>query len=264
MIMLERAGISVLLATAFLLRTGLPASAQAAQSAQTTASLDYTITAFEDGLHPWHLGALELNRRAAWGSLIGRATVARRYGQVGAQGEIESYPRIGDKVYLFLGAGGASSELFPDLRLGGEIFAVAARGLELSAGVRYLAFDARDITFFTASAALYPRGHYVALRPFVSSMNGDVQLSANLHVRRYLADESEWIGLRVGGGRVPNEQITAQELDRLSAIHAGLEGRHSVSAATGLRWSAGAEREKLPGDRSRSRFSGGIGVDLRF
>lgn len=231
---------------------------------QTTAAVEYSVAHFDVDLDAWHVLSLEALHRGGRGTVLGRGNLARRFGQTGRQAELELYPKLGASTYLYLAAGYSRSDIFPEARYGAELFHVVAPGLEASAGVRYLDFDARTVTLYTGSLAWYPRHFYVAVRPYVSRSDSKLLVSGNLHVRRYLGDEHQWIALAAGGGQVPGEGVTAFELERLGSASALLMGRIRATTRLGLRWSAGYEWEQLSGAANRNRVTAGVGVERRF
>lgn len=228
------------------------------------ASIEYNHVRFDADLDPWHLMSVEGSRRSGAGTILLRGTGARRFGQTGQQAELEAYPRLTSRTYGFLNLGYSPSEIFPTWRYGAELFANLGAGVEASGGVRHLRFDTDDVTLYTASLGKYLGNYYGVLRPTLASNDGEVSLSGDLLLRRYSGDAHEHVTLRLGGGESPGEQITAFELERLSSRRASLDGVVALRDPVGLRWSLGVEGEELPGERSRARFSLGIGLQTRF
>jgi YaiO family outer membrane protein len=252
---------------ALLLLAGGP-SAAGAQSrpagAERRALLEYAFTHLDDGAEPWHLATLELSRRSAAGTWLARGSAARRFDRTGTQLEVEAYPRLSRRTYAFVGAGYSPDELFPELRLGAELFAAPAPGWEASAGARWLDFRARDVTLLTGSVGAYPGNWYLAARPFLALGDDGGSLSGTLLARRYLRDADEYLSLRLGGGEAPAEVFTAAELERVGSARAALEGKTRLARGASLLATLGWEREELPADRERRRVTAGVGVETRF
>lgn len=100
------------------------------------ALLEYAFTRLDGGADPWHLASLELSRRSPGGTLLARGSLARRFERTGTQLEVEAYPRLSRRTYAFVGAGFSPDELFPELRLGAELFTALAPDWEASGSAR--------------------------------------------------------------------------------------------------------------------------------
>lgn len=242
----------------------LPGTPAVAQVPPYRIAADYVYSHFDRDLDPWHVVSTELAVRSpARGTLLGRATGARRFGQTGGQLEIEAYPRLTPRTYGYLEAGWSPSGIFPRYRLGAELFAMPARAVEVSVGARRLAFESRDVTILTGSVGAYSGNYYVVARPFVSSRDDGTSISGTLGVRRYFRDADDYVTVRVGGGRSPGDELTSVELDRLRSLRVGLDGKRPLGGVH-LRWAVGWEAEELPGERERRRVVLGIGAERRF
>lgn len=250
------------LLTAMALLCALPSSTPLL--AQTSVALEYSQARFDVDLDPWHLFTVEGIHRTGRGDAIARGNFARRFGRTGEQAELELYPKFGSATSLYLGAGYSASDLFPETRLGAELFHSPRRGLEASAGVRYLDFEARAVTLYTGSVAWYPPHYYFAVRPFAAWNAGKLAAAGSVQVRRYLGDEDQWVALIAGGGQILGDDITAFELERLGSLTALLMGRMRAGSRVALRWSAGYEWEQLSAPPNRNRLTFGIGVERRF
>jgi YaiO family outer membrane protein len=257
-----RAGLLLVL----LLAIGSPAAVgqSGLPGAERRALLEYAFTRLDGGAEPWHLGSLELSRRSPGGTLLARGSLARRFDRTGTQLEVEAYPRLSRRTYAFMGAGFSPDELFPEVRLGAELFTALAPGWEASAGARWLDFRTRDVTLLTGSVGAYPGSWYLAARPFLALDDGGSSLSGTVLARRYLRDADEYVSLRLGGGEAPAEVFTAAELERVGSARAAVEGKTRLTRGANLLASLGWERDDLPADRERRRVTAGVGVETRF
>lgn len=226
-------------------------------------ALDVAATHFSDGSDPWQLGALSLGRRTAAGPVIARATRASRFGRSGAQLEGDAYPRLSPTSYLYLNAGWSASPVFPRWRAGAEVYAVPARGVELSAGYRQLRFTGVSVNLLTGSAGLYRGNYWAALRPFLR-VGAPRDLSASLVARRYASGADDYVGLALGAGATPGDRLTTLELARRSAASAGIHGSRPLTGRVVLTWAATGEREHFPAGHSRTRLELTLGGRLDY
>lgn len=230
---------------------------------RTSAGMDVGHTAFDDETADWKLGALSLRRQGAAGLLIGRVTVAERFGSTGVQVEGEAWPRLGRTTYAYLNVGRSGSAIFPDWRLGGELFANLPRAWEASAGIRHLRFREEPVTLLTGSVGKYAGDYWLSLRPFVRAREGVLDGSGTVTLRRYGADADRYLGVRVGAGTTPPDPVTTLDLVRTSSVQGGVHGSHVVRRFVAT-WALGVEREVLGTDRTRQRVELSAGTRVDF
>lgn len=228
------------------------------------ATLAYERSQFADGVAPWSFAYLQLARRGSRGTLVGRVNYARRFALDGMQAEVDAYPKLREGTYAYLNAGFASTAVFPDVRLGGELYTSLPRAMEISAGARWMDFDSGSVVIYTGSVGKYVRNYWISLRPFVTPREGDLSASANLSIRRYLTDPEQYVTLLLGAGTQPDERFVPGAVTRLRSARALLDGRAGAVGPLALRWSLGYERIELPTARQRDRFSAGLGVERSF
>lgn len=238
----------------------------ALETGVTGLSAGYEYVHLNPGDTPWQLATVQVSHRFRPVSVIARANLANRFGRTGAQVELDAYPRLLPRTYAYLNVGAALSEsLFPDLRVGAEVYRNLPRAWEASLGLRYLNFASSDVTIYTGSVGKYRGNYYASLRPFVTpGDSGEVSASAHLLVRRYFATANHYVTLRAGGGSSPAGEYAIEELNRLSSGNIGLDGKRPFRNRSWLLWSVGFEREQLSSDRMRNRYELGIGWETRF
>ncbi len=230
------------------------------------ASLEYGLTTFRGGgsTDPWHTATAELSRRGGGATLVGRANYAHRFGQDGVQVEADAYPRLTRRTYAYLNAGYSPSEIFPELRLGAELYTGFGRGGEASLGARRLEFADEGVTLLTGSLGAYAGNYYFSARPYVAPLDEGTSRSVTVLARRYLADGDSHVTLSAGAGTAPTESPLQFELRRVSSRRVGAYGRLPVRPGVGVRWSAGYEREEITRGAPRDRFNVGVGAERRF
>lgn len=246
--------------------TRAPEPRDAPAAAPYRASIEYGLTSFSGAseLDPWHTVTGELSRKTAPVTLVGRATYARRFNEDGVQVEADAYPRISDRFYAYLNAGYSPSDIFPELRYGGELYGSFGRGGEASLGARRLEFADDAVTIYTGSLGAYVRNYYLSVRPYITPQDDGTSRSGTILVRRYFADEDSHVTFTAGAGTAPTESPLPFELARTNAYRAGLYGKLPLRAPLGVRWSTGYEREEISSGEWRNRFTFGLGAETRF
>lgn len=265
---MPRSSLGRALLAALLLPTALPAQdaqPEARQERTSRASVQYSRTQFLEGPSPWNLLTTEVSTRTGAGTLVGRATLADRFGQTGFQVEADAYPRLSQSLYAYLNLGYSPSGLFPTLRYGGELFANAGGGWEVSAGARRLDFESTEVTILTGSVGRYFGNYWISARPFVTPRDDGTSASLQGSLRRYFSDARHYVTLYAGGGSAVREEVIAAELERLNSARIGLDGKTPLRGSPlRLQWSLGFEHEQLPSERSRDRVTASLGLERAF
>lgn len=230
----------------------------------TTAGVDYSYQSFMGDIDAWQLASFSLGQRSTAGTLIARVNYAHRFATSGVQVEGDAYPRLGDGTYAYLNAGYSGASIFPEWRFGAEVFTNLPQAWEASLGMRHLRFTGAPVTLFTGSLGKYAGNFWLSARPYLRSSSTGTSASASLTARRYYEDADNYIGLRVGYGSTPGDQLTPDVLARSNSFAVTLGGSHAVTSSLLGTWSAGGEREELSSTSTRNSWtiSGGLKVRL--
>jgi YaiO family outer membrane protein len=203
------------------------------------ASIDYTHDYFDQDLNSWKMFAIAVKRKFPLGAIIARTNLAERFDQKGAQFEVDAYPSLGKGRYAYLNFGYSGSSIFPEYRLGGELYQALGAGFEISAGVRESWFPSSSTTEWTGSLAKYFGAFYIAAHPvFVRHSIGN-SFSGFLELKAYINDQT-YINLKGGGGKYSEQKVSTLEVFGLKSrwISAGthwLFREHTaVNASFGL------------------------------
>lgn len=174
---------------------------------KNTIQLSYTLDNFENEFNrdPWQIAALSYGRKTKFGSLITRVNLAKRYGDVGFQFEMDVYPRISENNYAYLNYGFSPSSIFPENRLGFEWYHNFPKSFEGSLGMRLLFFGGSNVGVYTATVGKYAGNYWLSLRSFVTPSSGGTSVSGLLQARRYFSDPENYVGLRLGYGISPDD-----------------------------------------------------------
>lgn len=231
---------------------------------RTSVGADVGYVNFNDDINPWTLASVSMGHRDARGSLIGRVNVANRFSTTGAQVEADAYPALGRSTYAYLNAGYSSSVIFPEWRLGGEIFTNLPNAYEASLGVRQLRFSGTPVTLFTGSVGKYIGNYWISARPYLRSKDSGLSSSLGVTVRRYYETADEFIGARFSYGSTPSDRVIATELARTSALAAGVHGSRRLSTGLFGTWALGYEREEIVTGTFRNRVEIDAGMRVDF
>lgn len=159
---------------------------------------------FDVVFDPMYYSGVEFNLVTGLGKIVPRINYSNRFGIDGIQYEVDLYPKFSKSVYAYLNYGFSQSEIYPEHRVGGDLYINLPKGMETSLGVRYLSFTDSDVTIFTGSAGLYKGNYYFSLRPYLTPRNNNtLGISGVLTARRYLKDVNNYLGLNAGMGFMP-------------------------------------------------------------
>ena len=188
--------------------TSLRNTIQASKQRYTT-SASVGIDVFNNkNYDPAYYASLQLGRSNDWGSSIARLNYSYRFNTSGVQGEIDLYPRIAKGLYGYLNYGFSNSSLFPDHRLGAEIFSRLPKSMEASLGLRYLLFSPNDIFIYTGSFGIYHKNLWISLRPFITpDKAAGTSVSVGTTIRRYFGNPEDYLELNGGIGYSPEIRL---------------------------------------------------------
>lgn len=230
-----------------------------------SASMAYSLDAFDSTFSPWSNLSFSFSRKFPYGSVIFSVNGARRFDKETVQLELEAYPKITKKTYLWIDGGASNGSLFPTSRLGLEVYTAPSKTYEASAGMRHLNFSANNANIYTASIGKYMGRWYVSARPYYSRKNGNNSYSGNVNIKRYFKDGVNYFGVTLGSGSTPSESIFAFDTARLDSNSLGLEWQRGVGPASFLKLNFGyGEEEYARGTARRKRYSFGVSLKTSY
>ncbi len=95
------------------------------------------------------------------------------------QYELDFYPKFSEKIYGYLNYGYSDDVIYPKHRAGAELYLNLPKAIEVSAGMRYLAFSSGSTTILTGSFGLYRGNYYFSLRPYITPTSESTGISGN-------------------------------------------------------------------------------------
>lgn len=163
---------------------------------------------------PMIYSGVEYTRDTDAGKIIPRVNYANRFETHGLQFEMDFYPELSKTFYGYLNYGYSASDIFPNHRVGVELYANLPKGKEASLGIRYLDFLNSKNTLYTASFGLYKGNYYWSLRTYVTpNAFGSTGLSGTLTGRKYLSHADQYLGLLLAIGYTPElKQLTSNNV----------------------------------------------------
>jgi YaiO family outer membrane protein len=235
----------------------------------------YSLDAFSRTFSPAHYASLQLSKINRWGSSIVRVNYINRFSKTGIQPEIDLYPRIANGTYAYLNYGYSSSTLFPNHRVGAELFKNLPKSLEISAGLRYLFFDdTTHVYIFTGSLGWYFKNYWLSLRPFITpDKETGTSYSTSLNLRRYFSDADNYVGINGGFGFTPDDRrlqsgggLTTDQLYMLKNQRVGITWQKTFRANIILNLSMNFSRQELTFDAGNYLWitSGSVWVRKQF
>ena len=161
-------------------------------------------TVFDKIYEPTIYSTIEYKRKTKLGSVIPRINYSNRLKTSGVQYDIDFYPKFSKMFYAYINYGFSNSIIYPNHKVGGDLYANLPGAMEASAGVRFISFDTRDIYSIASSVGHYSGNYYFSLRSFITPKpEGVATISGNLLVRKYRRDGENYSGLSFGMGYAP-------------------------------------------------------------
>ena len=180
-------------------------------SVQNSIGLSYEHTYFSGPYtQEWKVASLEYEHKTSSLALIGKVNYAHRYGEEGVQFEAQAYPKLGKKVYAFLGASYSGSKpVFPVYTTGATLYISLNNGFEVEGGYRQLNFD-KNIWVGTGGISKYWCNWLFNFRSFISIDAPADNQSYFLTAKRFLRNPKEVIWVQIGNGISPDERRNVQ------------------------------------------------------
>jgi YaiO family outer membrane protein len=173
--------------------------------------------------------SLQLRGGTAVGSLIGRWSHASHFGFASNQFEVDMYPHIRPGTYMYLNFGASPDhELYPEYRLGADLYQSLHHGFEISGGYRRLKFvDSTNI--FTWSVSKYYGDWLFSGRMYHTPDELGVSNSVQLGARRFFGGEGthDYVEVKFSTGSSLAVARTALDVIGLRSTRVTLEGDKS-------------------------------------
>ncbi len=239
-------------------------------------SLRNSFTMFDRTYEPIVGSSISFRRQTMAGSIIPRINYMNRLNKHGLQYDIDFYPKFSKRFYAYLNYGYSNASIYPNHKVGGDLYANLPGAIEFSAGMRYISFQTRDVTVITNSLGHYRGNYYFSLRSYITPQpNNLTRVSGNLLVRKYLKDAENYVGALFGMGYSPElrqlkdgDELLAETLLYIESQRLRLEYQFTgkSSDANIYRANLGVTRQELVFD-SGSFFwalSAGLTCEVKF
>lgn len=226
-------------------------------------SVGYLHTEIEDA-DPWQLGHFEYTRKSDFIPYSVRLNYGNVFGKEALQGEIDLYPKISEKSYLYLNAGISNeSPVFPEFRFSAEYFYNFSI-FNTSLGLRYLDFTAAEVTMFTGSTAANFGEYQIGYRVFLVSEEKEWFPSHNIHLKKSFLNRESHIQLDLQYGRIPYFYVVTAQLSEVNSYRAGINIRYRLGDNFFIQPILMYEREEFSPDRFRNRLNAQLILSKRF
>lgn len=217
---------------------------------------------------PWQLASISYGRHTKIGTIIARMNYANRFGSNGLQGEVDAYPRISKMFYCYASVGYSDNAgVFPKYRGGFSLYANLPKSYEAEVGLRYLYFTSAT-NIYTAAIGKYYKNFLFNARTYITPSNGAVSQSYSIAGRYYFQGADDYIGLSVGTGISPDDNIQSiqfnNKLNKLSSNQASASFSHTFLKWNIIFLSAGIINQEYKPSVRGNQFNLSAGLSHRF
>jgi YaiO family outer membrane protein len=124
---------------------------------------------------------------------------------------LDFYPKFSKRFYAYINYGYSNASIYPNHKLGGDLYVNLPGAFEFSAGGRYISFETKNVSVLTNSLGHYRGNYYFSLRSYITPKPDKLtRVSGNILVRKYLKDAENYFGVNFGMGYSPElRQLTA-------------------------------------------------------
>lgn len=243
------------------------ALAQTPDSSSNSILFNYELNHFDTKtVSDWHTYSLEYKHAFNFGPVIGRLNFGKKFQQHGLQFETEAYPKLGKKIYSYVGAGySADMPVFPKWRTGASVYLPFSAGWEVEGGFRQLYFD-RSIWIGTFGISKYLGNWLLNTKTFIPFDQTTTNVSVFLNARKYLKNQADYFWIQLGRGVSPDENrnIQLRSLSTVTSNRVGGGIKFSVASSIQIQLSTAWIGEKLSPHNIENQLTGTAGVEFRF
>ena len=218
------------------------------------AKLSYRHDEFTDIFDPWNFVEFDLKRDTPIGSVIARIRYANRFSTNGVQYEVDAYPSIAEGLYAYLNAGISNASIFPEYRLGFNLYKSLPKSFEADAGFRYLNFGSSDVLVYTGALSKYYGNYFFTARTYVTPKSTGTSTSFSLQTRKYFKSAEHYINIRAGYGSAQEELRFQEVTQRLNSWSISASIQWELSRRTQIGGSLGYDTEEFE-NFTRKRIS---------
>ncbi len=240
---------------------------------KNTVSVNSSVTFYDKRFDPITTSSISYNRQTPYGVIIPRINNSNRLGKNGIQLDVDLYPKITKGVYAYLNYGYSESDLYPNHKMGGDVYYNHKSGIEFSAGGRFINFATKDVKSITNSLGYYTGNYYFSLRSYITPEADNLtNVSGSLLIRKYLKDAENFMGINVGVGFSPElrqftsgDQLLAETLLYIESQRLSFEYQFtSKNNLSAYRTNVGVLRQEQSFDPGSYFYSISAGLTYEF
>lgn len=241
------------------LRTGI------LQKKKNRLTVGYLNTSFtQPGFAPLQFFHLEYKRNERRIAYVARLNCAYAFQVAAIQGEVDLYPKIGKRGYVYLNAGlSDQNSIFPFVRLGVEPFYERNR-FSASFGGRFFAFQNNNVGILTGHFSYNPNNWRFSYRPYFVLEQIAQNLSHVVQVRRTLSNQENYLQIDLQYGTTPYYYWVDNDLTRISAYRIGLSVQWRIGDNFFVLPALMYELEEYFPGLQRNRFNTQLQLTKRF
>lgn len=167
----------------------------------------------------WSLYSFSYLNKASWGTFVGRVysgniKISRdsiNINDNGFQFEIEAYPKLDSRHYLYIGISLSPDYFFPKTRFGAEIYRKLNNEGELSLGFRHMNFEnsnttLKKVTIYTASYSKYIKDFWISARAYYTNISEVSSWTYAFQGRKYFNNQETYAFVELILGSSASEQ----------------------------------------------------------
>ncbi|SDL06822.1 outer membrane protein, YaiO family [Salinimicrobium catena] len=229
--------------------------------------ISYLNTSFSNpGFRPWHLASLGYKTNLGTIPVLPRIQYGQISGREGFLIELDAYPKIYSKGYLYLNAGvSLEGSAFPDLRGAVEYYQTLNPYFSVSLGVKYMQFPGNEALLYTGQIAYtFNNATRISYRSYLADIDDSSSLSHSLSIRFPESINENFVQLDLQYGNLPYEYYATGIQTNLKSARAGVQYQFRLTQQILLQPIFIYEYEEYFPEQYRHRFNSQILATYRF
>jgi len=215
----------------------------------------------------WKFGSLEYVKGGKKVAYVGRINWADRFGKQGLLYEVDAYPKLSRKFYMYTNLGFSPDVgVFPKWRSGLSLYANLPHAYEAEAGIRYLYYTSSAF-FYTFYLGKYYKSFLFGARTYLAPSSTGFARAYVATARYYFGGVDDYINLTASSGVSPDDRrynLLVNSSSKLSTEMAELVFRKSIRRLNAVSVNFSVYRQEYFPGLIGHQFQGGVGYTRRL
>lgn len=215
----------------------------------------------------WRFGSIEYVKGGKKAAYVARVNWADRFGKQGLLYEVDAYPKLSRKFYMYANLGYSPDVgIFPKWRSGLSLYSNLPHAFEAEAGIRYLYYTSNAF-FYTLYLGKYYKSFLFGGRAYLAPSSNGFSRAYVGTARYYFGGVNDYINLTVATGVSPDDRrynLLVNSSNKLSSEMAELIFRKAIRRLNVISLNVSVYKQEYFPGLIGHQYQAGIGYTRRL